>query len=83
MAIESTGHSRGNPRIWELIEDAPNTGTGKGPTLFAFSEFCDWFKIAGQPVQGPWPPHQHPRPDPDTESLPVAVVDPLRGNNPN
>ncbi|HEX3829368.1 MAG TPA: hypothetical protein VHV82_19060 [Sporichthyaceae bacterium] len=79
MGIESTGHSRGNPRIWELIEDAPKTGDG--PSLFAFSEFCDWFKIAGQPVRGPWPPHQHPRPDPDAESLPVAVVDPLRGDD--
>ncbi|HEX3827567.1 MAG TPA: hypothetical protein VHV82_09875 [Sporichthyaceae bacterium] len=49
--------------------------------MFAFSEMVDWLKIAGQPVQGPWPPHQHPRPDPDAESLPVAVVDPLRGDN--
>jgi hypothetical protein len=27
-------------------------------------------------VSGPWPPHQQPRPDPDYESLPVAVPDP-------
>ena len=33
-------------------------------------------QVAGQPVQGPWPPHQEPRPDPDYESLPVAVPDP-------
>ena len=76
MGVESDGHSRGNPRLWELFENAPKSG--KSPTLFAFSEFCDWFKIAGQPVQGPWPPHQEPRPDPAAESLPVAIVDPRR-----
>jgi hypothetical protein len=76
MGVESTGHSRGNPRLWELFENAPKAG--KSPTLFAFSEFCDWFKIAGQPVQGPWPPHQESRPDPAAESLPVAIVDPRR-----
>jgi len=27
-------------------------------------------------VAGPWPPHQEPRPDPDYESMPVAVPDP-------
>ena len=26
MRIESDGHSRGNPRLYELIEDAPKTG---------------------------------------------------------
>jgi hypothetical protein len=37
----------------------------------------DFLKVAGQPVQGPWPPHQRPRPDPaDEESGPVAVPDP-------
>jgi hypothetical protein len=36
----------------------------------------DYLKVAGQPVAGPWPPHQEPRPDPDYESLPVAVPDP-------
>lgn len=30
-------------------------------------------KIAGQPVPGPWPPHQVPRPDPAPEEIPVAV----------
>ena len=55
MRIESDGHSRGNPRLYELI---------------------DYLKVAGQPVAGPWPPHQEPRPDPDYESLPVAVADP-------
>jgi hypothetical protein len=27
-------------------------------------------------VAGPWPPHQQPRPDPEEDSLPVAVPDP-------
>ena len=55
MRIESDGHSRGNPRLYELI---------------------DYLKVAGQPVAGPWPPHQQPRPDPEEDSLPVAVADP-------
>jgi hypothetical protein len=76
MAIESTGHSRGNPRIYELIESAPKTG--KSPTIWAWPEVVDWFRIAGQPVPGPWPPHQQPRPNPEEESLPVAVAEPAR-----
>jgi hypothetical protein len=36
----------------------------------------DYLKIAAQPVQGPWPPHQQPRPDPEEDSLPVAIADP-------
>ena len=36
----------------------------------------DHLKVASQPVQGPWPPHQEPRPEPDAESLPVAIADP-------
>jgi hypothetical protein len=79
MPIESTGHSRGNPRVYELIEHAPSS-TGKeggSPTVWAWGELVEYFKIAGQPVQGPWPPHQRRRPDPtEIESLPVAVPDP-------
>ena len=74
MRIESDGHSQGNPRLYELIEHAPKTG--KSPTVWAWPELIDYLKIAGQPVAGPWPPHQEPRPDPDDESLPVAVPDP-------
>ncbi len=74
MRIESSGHSQGNPRLYELIEHAPKTG--KSPTVWAWPELIDYLKIAGQPVAGPWPPHQEPRPDPDYESLPVAVPDP-------
>ena len=76
MAIESDGHSRGNPRTYELIENAPKTG--KSPTIWAWPEVMDWFRVAGQPVPGPWPPHQQPRPNPEEESLPVAVVEPER-----
>jgi len=43
--------------------------------VWAWPQFIDFLKVAGQPVQGPWPPHQEPRPDPDAESLPVAVRD--------
>jgi hypothetical protein len=74
MRIESSGHSQSNPRLYELIEHAPKTG--KSPTVWAWPELIDYLKIAGQPVSGPWPPHQEPRPDPDYESLPVAVPDP-------
>jgi len=74
LAVETSGHSRGNPRLYELIEHAPKTG--KSPTIWAWPEIVDYLKVAGQPVQGPWPPHQQPRPDPSAESLPVAVPDP-------
>jgi hypothetical protein len=74
MRIESSGHSKGNPRLYELIEHAPKTG--KSPTVWAWPELVDYLKIAGQPVSGPWPPHQEPRPDPDYEAGPVAVADP-------
>src|ERR1700724_3005781 len=74
MPIESDGHSKDNPRLYELIEDAPKTG--KSPTVWAWPQLVDYLKVAGQPVSGPWPPHQEPRPDPDYESGPVAVPDP-------
>src|SRR6516165_5942386 len=74
MRIESDGHSQGNPRLYELIEHAPKTG--KSPTVWAWPELIDYLKIAGQPVAGPWPPHQEPRPDPEYDSGPVAVPDP-------
>ena len=74
MRIESDGHSRGNPRLYELVENAPKEG--KSPTVWAWPELIDYLKIAGQPVAGPWPPHQEPRPDPEEDTLPVAVPDP-------
>jgi hypothetical protein len=65
----------GNPRLAELFKDAPRTG--KSPTVFAFPQLVEYLGVAGQPVQGPWPPHQQPRPDPDdVESGPVAIPDP-------
>ena len=56
MWIESSGHSRGNPRLFELVEGAPKTG--KSPTVWAWPELMDYLKIAGQPVPGPSPAHQ-------------------------
>ena len=81
MPIESDGHSKDNPRLYELIEDAPKTG--KSPTVWAWPQLVDYLKIAGQPVSGPWPPHQAPRPDPDYESGPQAVADPHSVVGPN
>ena len=74
--MESTGHSKGNPRLFELVEHAPKTG--KSPTVWAWPQLMDYLKVAGQPVAGPWPPHQEPRPDPEYDSQPVAVPDPSR-----
>lgn len=81
MAIESDGHSRGNPRLYELVEHTPKTGS-TSPTVWAFPEVMDWFKVAGQPVPGPWPPHQEPRPEPEEEALPEAVTEPGREHSP-
>jgi hypothetical protein len=59
----------------ELFKDAPRTG--KSPTVFAFPQLVEYLGVAGQPVQGPWPPHQERRPDPtDIEGTPVAIPDP-------
>jgi hypothetical protein len=75
VRVESSGHSQGNPRIFELVENAPKTG--KSPTVWAWPLFMEYIKVAGQPVRGPWPPHQQPRPDPtEVDSVPMAVPDP-------
>ena len=81
MAIESSEFSRGNPRIYELIKDSPKTGAS--PTVWAWPQLIEYLKVAGQPVQGPWPPHQESRADPDAESLPVAIADPQDSENDN
>src|ERR1700749_4707711 len=73
MPIESDGHSKDNPRLYELIEHAPKTG--KSPTVWAWPELIDYLKVAGQPVVGPWPPHKQPRPDPEEVSFPWAFPD--------
>jgi hypothetical protein len=80
MTVESSGR-RGNPRIYELIENAPKTG--KSPTVWAFPQLVEYLKVAAQPVQGPWPPHQEPRPDPEAESMPVAIADPTLRREPS
>ncbi len=74
MPVESTGHEGGSPRLFALVENSPKTGAS--PTVWAWPQIMDFLKVAGQPVQGPWPPHQEPRPDPDADSMPVAVRDP-------
>ena len=73
MPVESSGQERGNPRMFSLIENTPKTGDS--PTVWAWPQFIDFLKVAGQPVQGPWPPHQEPRPDPDADSMPTAIPD--------
>ncbi len=74
MNAESDGNSKYSPRIYDLIKDTPKTGPG--PTVWAWPQVIEHLKVASQPVQGPWPPHQEPRPEPDAESLPVAIADP-------
>ncbi len=76
MSIESAGESHRNPRLYELFADSPKTGLS--PTVWAFPHLLEHLKVASQPVRGPWPPHQKPRPEPDAESLPVVVADPHR-----
>lgn len=73
MDNESSHPGAGNPRIYELIADSPKEG--KSPTIWAWPQITEYLKVAAQPVQGPWPPHQDPRPDPDAESEPIAVPD--------
>ena len=76
-ASSRDGHSQGNPRLYELIEHSPKTG--KSPTVWALPELIDFLKVAGQPVQGPWPPHQEPRPDPDGRVAAGGRPDPAPG----
>ena len=80
MTSNEPRQTRGNPRLYELIEHSPKEGDS--PTIWAWPEIIEYLKVAGQPVQGPWPPHQEPRPDPSDETLPIAVPDPesMRAN---
>ena len=48
MPIESPGHSPGNPRLYEVIEDAPKEGPS--PTVWAWPQLIDHLKVASQPV---------------------------------
>ena len=65
--------ARGTPRIYDLIKHTPKASEGKSPPIWAWPEVIGLFKVAGQPVPGPWPPHQEARPDPEAESTPVAI----------
>lgn len=65
---------RRDRRMYELIENAPRSGGS--PTIWAFPQMVGFMKVAGQPVAGPWPPHQRRRPDPDDDILPVAIAEP-------
>ena len=73
MSSETQGGNAGNERIYALIEGSPKEGAS--PTIWAWPQITEYFKVAGQPVQGPWPPHQHPRPDPDADNEPTAIPD--------
>lgn len=73
--------SPGSPRIYELIQDAPGKNNKDRPggdnSVWAWPEVTEFLKIAGQPVPGPWPPHQQKRPDPSiTSAEPTAVAEP-------
>jgi len=63
----------GSPRIYDLIKHVPHESEGKSPSIWAWPQVIGLWKVAGQPVPGPWPPHQDPVPDPEAESIPVAV----------
>ena len=73
LSTEPSRKGAGNQRIYELIADSPKEG--KSPTIWAWPQITEYLKVASQPVQGPWPPHQEPRPDPDGDSEPVAIPD--------
>jgi hypothetical protein len=73
MTVESSGQERGTPRLFALIENSPKTGGS--PTVWAWPQLTEFLKVASQPVQGPWPAHQEPRPNPDADLMPVAVKD--------
>jgi hypothetical protein len=79
MAGEPEGRPGRVPRMAELFGDDPGPDESrKSPTIFEFPAVVDFMKVAGQPVAGPWPPHQQPRPDPEDEAGPVAIVEPPR-----
>jgi hypothetical protein len=83
--FEIGGDVAENPRIYDLIKHVPKrpeeTGAGpdlqeeegKSPTIWAWPQVIGLWRVAGQPVPGPWPPHQEARPDPEAESTPVAI----------
>ncbi len=83
MAEDDFEASPGSPRIYELIQDAPGKNNQNRPggdnSVWAWPEVTDFLKIAGQPVPGPWPPHQERRADPEVGSAePQAVAEPAQ-----
>jgi hypothetical protein len=70
---ELGGNVAENPRIYDLVKHVPKETEGKSPSIWAWPQVMDLWKVAGQPVPGPWPPHQEARPDPEAESIPVAI----------
>ena len=74
MPVESTGTARATHAFTSFSRMRRKPARARRSSLFP--ELIDFLKVAGQPVQGPWPPHQQPRPDPEEESMPVAVPDP-------
>jgi hypothetical protein len=70
---EPQGSAPENTRIYDLIKHVPKESEGKSPSIHSWPEVIGLWKVAGQPVPGPWPPHQEPRPEPEAESTPVAV----------
>ncbi|MGQ0678872.1 MAG: hypothetical protein ACT4OM_04310 [Actinomycetota bacterium] len=78
MADDDFVASPGSPRIYELIQDAPGKNNrdrvGGDNSVWAWPEVTEFLKIAGQPVPGPWPPHQEPRPDPEVASAEAVAV---------
>ena len=42
MAVESSGHERGNPRFFALIENSPKEGAS--PTIWAWPQFTEFMK---------------------------------------
>lgn len=78
MSDEDFVASPGSPRIFELIQDAPGKNNrdrvGGDNSVWAWPEVTEFLKIAGQPVPGPWPPHQESRPDPSLASAEATAV---------
>ena len=51
MRIESSGHSRGNPRLYELVEHAPKTA--KSPTVWAWPKHREVGAVGRRKAPGP------------------------------
>ena len=47
MRVESDGHSKGNPRLYELIQNTPKANATGAPTAWAWPQIVDFLKVAG------------------------------------